>query len=291
MLNDQAAGLRNLGANMATKPRPTRVLSVASGKGGVGKSNLSVNLAIALAQSGERVIVMDADMSLANVDVLLGLSPQHTLLDVLLGQKQLIEVLMPGPGNIRIIPATSGIRRLAEMTEEETQRLVVQLNKLAPYVDTLIVDTAAGIAPSVVQFCRAADQVLVVVLDEPTSVTDAYALIKVLVTEYGVQNIQIVTNMVDGDFQGQILFEKLKTATSQFFNFTPQYLGFIPRDTALRQAVRRQKAVLLDNPSAPASKAIVELARMIKHQPITMAEQHPLARFAEHLRMMGAQQL
>ncbi len=284
---DQAQGLRQLHGSEAQQTRMPRILAVSSGKGGVGKSNISVNLAIALAQMGERVVVMDADMSLANVDVLLGLSPQHTLLDVLLGQKKLAEVMMPGPGNIRIIPATSGIKRMAELTEVENRRFIDQLLSLKPFMDRIIIDTAAGLSPTVTTFCQGANEVLLVVQDEPTSITDAYALIKVLVKNHGVEKIMVVANRVENAKQGAQLFGKLKQACESFLGFTPDYLGFVPQDSQLVQAVKRQKPVLLASPGANSSRAIVELARQLKKYSEDNPAPAALEAFTEQMLSLG----
>ena len=177
-------------------PAPVRTLAVTGGKGGVGKTNVSANLAIALSELGKRTLLLDADLGLANVDVLLGLSPRYTLADLVAGRCSLDEVILDGPSGVMIVPAASGRRHMAELRPAEHAGLVNVFNDLQRDLDMLVVDTAAGITDSVLTFCQAAQDTLVVVCDEPASITDAYALIKVLARERGVGQVQVVANMV-----------------------------------------------------------------------------------------------
>ncbi|KGM57342.1 cobyrinic acid a,c-diamide synthase [Lysobacter arseniciresistens ZS79] len=242
-------------------PAPVRVIAVASGKGGVGKTSVSVNLALSLQNAGQRTLLLDTDLGLANVDVMLGLSPRFTLADVFAGRCELRDTLLQGPGGIWIVPAASGKRHMTELLPQQHVGLVHAFSQLDVPIDTMVVDNAAGIADGVLTFCQAAQDVIVVVCDEPASVTDAYALIKVLSRDRGVSRVQILANQVQHAAEGRLLFDKLQRVTSKFLDVTLNYLGAIPRDEWLRRAVQRQEAVVDAFPSAPASAAFRDIAR------------------------------
>ena len=245
----------------SVRPAPVRVIAVASGKGGVGKTNVSVNLALSLQNAGQRTLLLDTDLGLANVDVMLGLSPRFTLADVLAGRCELRDTLLEGPGGMWIVPAASGKRHMTELLPQQHVGLVHAFSQLDVPIDTMVVDNAAGIADGVLTFCQAAQDVIVVVCDEPASVTDAYALIKVLSRDRGVSRVQILANQVQHAAEGRQLFDKLQRVTSKFLDVTLNYLGAIPRDEWLRRAVQRQEAVVDAFPSAPASAAFRDIAR------------------------------
>lgn len=238
-----------------------RVIAVASGKGGVGKTSVSVNLALSLVNAGQRTLLLDTDLGLANVDVMLGLSPRFTLADVLAGRCDLADTVIEGPGGLWVVPAASGKRHMAELTPQEHVGLVHAFSQLDLPIDTMVVDTAAGIADGVLTFCQAAQDVIVVVCDEPASVTDAYALIKVLSSERNVNRVQVLANQVMHPAEGRQLFDKLERVTARFLDVTMSYLGAIPRDEWLRRAVQRQEAVVEAFPSAPSALAFREIAR------------------------------
>ena len=245
----------------SVRPAPVRVIAVASGKGGVGKTNVSVNLALSLQNAGQRTLLLDTDLGLANVDVMLGLSPRFTLADVLAGRCELRDTLLEGPGGMWIVPAASGKRHMTELLPQQHVGLVHAFSQLDVPIDTMIVDNAAGIADGVLTFCQAAQDVIVVVCDEPASVTDDYAIIKVLSRDRGVSRVQILANQVQHAAEGRQLFDKLQRVTSKFLDVTLNYLGAIPRDEWLRRAVQRQEAVVDAFPSAPASAAFRDIAR------------------------------
>jgi len=240
---------------------PVRVIAVASGKGGVGKTSVSVNLATSLQNAGQRTLLLDTDLGLANVDVMLGLSPRFTLSDVFAGRCELADTLLEGPNGLLVVPAASGKRHMTELTPAQHIGLVHAFSQLDVPIDVMIIDNAAGISDSVLTFCQAAQDVIVVVCDEPASVTDAYALIKVLSRERGVTRVQVLANQVGHPSEGRQLYEKLERVTSKFLDVTMNYLGAIPRDEWLRRAVQRQEAVVDAFPAAPASMAFREIAK------------------------------
>ncbi len=240
---------------------PVRVIAVASGKGGVGKTSVSVNLAMSLIHAGQRTLLLDTDLGLANVDVMLGLSPRFTLADVFAGRCELRDTLLEGPRGLWVVPAASGKRHMTELTPQQHVGLVHAFSELDLPIDTMVVDNAAGIADGVLTFCQAAQDVIVVVCDEPASVTDAYALIKVLSRERGVSRIQVLANQVQQPAEGRQLFEKLERVTAKFLDVTLNYLGAIPRDEWLRRAIQRQEAVVEAYPSSPSAMAFRDITR------------------------------
>jgi flagellar biosynthesis protein FlhG len=256
---------------------------VTSGKGGVGKTNVSVNLAASLALAGREVMLMDADLGLANVDVLLGLEPEFDLQHVISGDKTLDEVIVPGPLGIHVVPASSGVERMAELTSVEHASLISAFSALEQPIDVLIVDTAAGIAEGVVSFAKACQEVIVVVCDEPTSLTDAYALIKVLSSRHGVKQFQILANMVQDESQGLNLYEKLLNTTDRFLEVGLKYLGTVPFDEQLRRAVRSQKPVVEAYPRSPASKSLNRICEKIERWPMPDQATGYLQFFVERL--------
>ncbi len=272
--------------------RPARVIAVASGKGGVGKTNVSANLALALQMSGEQVLLMDADLGLANVDVLFGLQPTFHLQHVLEGRCTLQEALVEGPQGLTIVPAASGLGQMANLSHAEHVGLIRAFSELQTPVDTLVIDTAAGIADGVLTFCRAAQEVLIVANNEPASLTDAYALIKVLSRDQGVKRVQVVANMVRSAAEGYELFEHLRRVSDRFLDVHLVFLGAVPYDEFLQRAVRRQRAVLEAYPSAPSSIAFRTLAQAIQKWPPPQGARGHVEFFVERLvgapMMMGA---
>jgi flagellar biosynthesis protein FlhG len=258
-----------------------RVLAVASGKGGVGKTNISVNLALALAQEGEAVLLMDADLGMANIDVMLNIRPQFDLYHVITGEKTLDEVIIEGPLGIGIIPAASGVGRMADLSVMEHAGLIRAFDEISRKVDTLVVDTAAGISDSVVSFSRAAQEVIVVVCDEPASITDAYALIKVLSIEHGVRRFQILANMVTDAEHGRRLYARLANVAGSFLDVSLGFVGSIPLDERLKQAVRAQVPLLLAHPHSASGVAFQVLGKRVKVLPRLPAASGHLGFFLE----------
>lgn len=241
----------------------TRVISVTSGKGGVGKSTTVVNLAIALAEVGKRVLVLDADLGLANIHVLLGIRPEFTLADVFSGEKQLREILVAGPAGVQIIPAASGVQEILCLSADRQIMLMEAIESIANQFDYLLIDTQAGISEEVMYFNSASSEILCVVNSEPTSLTDAYALIKVLSRRYGEREISVLVNNVFDVRSAQKTFERLSAATERFLHVDLHYKGFIPTDSSVSEAVQEQKAVLQLYPSSAAARAFTKLAETL----------------------------
>jgi len=263
--------------------QPVRVIAVTGGKGGVGKTSVSVNLATGLAAAGRRVVLLDGDLGLANVDVLLGLSPRYTLAHVLSGERTLDEILVEAKQGFKIVPAASGAADLASLDGAGHLGLVQAFSGLATRVDALIIDTAAGIAPGVLQFSQAAQHVLVVVTDEPASLTDAYALIKVLSRDYGVSRFRVVANMARGPAEGETLFKKLEKVTGRFLDVLLEYAGAVPDDEHVRRAIRVQRPVLDAYPGSPAGRAFKKLAACADTWPVPEGPRGNLEFFVERL--------
>ena len=212
LIEDQATGLRRM-----VSPEPVRVIAVTGGKGGVGKTNVSVNLGIGFAELGRRVMLLDADLGLANIDVMLGLHAKHNLSHVMSGECSLEEVLVDGPKGMRVVPGASGLQRMAELSPAEHAGLIHAFSEVANDVDVLMIDTAAGISDLVVSFSRAAQEQIVVVCDEPASITDAYAIIKLLNREHGVSHFRILANMVKAVQEGRDLYNKMCRVTDNIW--------------------------------------------------------------------------
>lgn len=242
---------------------PSRVISFTSGKGGVGKSSLVVNSAVALAQIGRSVLLIDADLGLANVNVLLGLRPSHTLNDVFEGRKSLTEIMLEGPEGIAIIPAASGVESICNLSAERRLMLLDAVEKVAKSFDYILIDTQAGIGPDVMYFNSAAGEIICVITSEPTSLTDAYALIKVLSQNYGEREFKVIANNVSSEKAGFQAFSRLQRAVERFLHVSLDYLGYVPSDRYLCEAVRAQEPFLKLFPSSAAGVAISSLVRKL----------------------------
>ena len=279
---DQAMGLRNKMANSSRSlemPAPewaipavtdegVRVLAISSGKGGVGKSSVVVNLALALDRLGKRVLIMDADLGLANIDIMLGLAPKYNISHVLDGSKRLEDVLVQGPGRIRVMPASSGVQELTKLTDEQKLIFLEMLDGLEAAIDILLIDTGAGISDTVVYFNLAAQEKIVLVTPEPTSLTDAYALIKVLYTRHEERHFKILTNAVKDEAAGKAIFAKICRVADHFLDgLSLDYLGAIPHDPYMSKAVIQQKPLLQLFPQTPAAKAFTALANKLQKAP------------------------
>ena len=269
---------------------PVRVIAVTSGKGGVGKSNVTVNLAVTLAQGGESVMVMDADMGLANIDVLLGLSPGLNMSHVVNGECSLEETIIEGPAGIKIVPASSGVASMSDLTPAQNAGVIRSFSELTLPVDTLLIDTAAGISDSVVSYIRAAREVIVVVCDEPASITDAYAMVKVMNRDYGVERFHVLANQAQSVQQGRELFNKLARVSQKFLDVTLDYLGSVPYDDCLKKAVQKQKSVVEAFPRSPSALAFKQLAKKTLQWPTPTSMEGHLEFFIERLVSYSAQE-
>jgi flagellar biosynthesis protein FlhG len=265
------------------QPNPVQVIAVTGGKGGVGKTSVSVNLATALASRGKQVLLLDGDLGLANVDVFLGLTPRLTVADVLAGNCTLEEVIVDAPQGFKVVPSASGIAQLAELDTLTHLGLVRAFGDLASRLDVMVVDTAPGIVGSVLQFSQAAQQVLVVICDEPASLTDAYALIKILSRDHGVKQFRVVANQSRGKGLGQALFERFERVANRFLSVELDYVGEIPEDPFLRRAVREQRPVVAAYPGCPAAVALKTLALRADMWPIAEGPRGNVEFFVERL--------
>jgi flagellar biosynthesis protein FlhG len=245
----------------------TRVIAVTSGKGGVGKTNVVANLAVELARAGKRVLVLDADLGLGNIDVLLGLVPRYTLEHVLCGSHRLSDIILPGPAGIQVLPAGSGLPQLTSLTDSQQLILQSELELTADTVEVLLIDTGAGVSPNVTYFASAAQEMIVVISPEPTALTDAYALMKVLYRQHRERRFKVLVNLVKGQREASQTFRKLDRAAERFLNIRLEYLGFIPLDDYLPMAVIEQKAVTELFPCSSASRAFAQLAKKVAEWP------------------------
>ena len=246
---------------------PTQVIAVTSGKGGVGKTNVVANLAVSLSRAGKRVLILDADLGLGNLDVLLGLVPRHTIEDVLIGTHTLAEIMLTGPAGVHVLPASSGVPRLTSLTESQQVMIQEQLADLAAAMDVLLIDTGAGISPNVTFFASAADETLVIISPEPTSLTDAYALIKVLARQYRERRFKVLVNQAKSPREASEVFGKLDVAVDRFLHVAVELVGAIPDDDYVHMAVMQQKTVSDMFPDAPAAQAFKRLAQQVTQWP------------------------
>ncbi|MEJ1464890.1 MAG: MinD/ParA family protein [Candidatus Sedimenticola sp. (ex Thyasira tokunagai)] len=281
---DQAAGLRRM-----INPEPVRVIAVTGGKGGVGKTNVSVNLAVTLADIGKRVMLLDADLGLANIDVMLGLHPEYDLSHVLNGERNLEEVVIDGPSGIKVVPGASGVQQMAELSEAEHAGLISAFSEVGADLDILIVDTAAGISDTVISFSRAVQELIVVVCDEPASITDAYAMIKLLNREYNVDRFHILANMTRHPQEGRNLYNKICRVTDRYLDVMLSYMGSIPYDESLLKAVRAQKPVVHAYPRSRIAQTFKNLAKKADNWPVPGGVTGHLQFFVERLIQYSSQ--
>ncbi len=265
-MEDQAGVLRemkknNIGPSIRRKRHnhDIRVIAVTSGKGGVGKTNITANFAYILSRMGKRTLLLDADAGLANIDVILGITPKYNLHHVLRGEKTLSEAIVEGPGRIKILPATSGIQEMAELSKGQKFTLLEELDSLDEELDFMLIDTAAGIGGNVMYFNMAAGEIIVVVSTEPTSLTDAYALIKILHQGYGVGRFMLLVNMAMDSNEAMGVYTRLNNATNHFLDLPVEYMGYIPNDPNVSKAVKKQKLLAEAFPDSKATKSMSEI--------------------------------
>jgi len=272
----QHRGSRKNSMNQKTKANlntNTRVIAITSGKGGVGKTNIVANLGFTLTQLGKKVLIFDADLGLGNLDVMLGIAPRFNLSHVISGEKAIDEVLIDGPGHMQILPAASGIQELTRLTPEQKRQVLTELDRLVEPIDVLLIDTAAGISSNVLYFNVAAQEILVVVCPEPASITDAYALMKVLSLNHAQKKYCLLVNQAQSAEEGQDVFRQLSMVTDKFLHISMEYMGYVLSDTNLTRSVRRQRVASELFPQSEASQCFTALARRICNRaPVLLSE-------------------
>ena len=279
---DQATALRELVKNNTPTPINARVITVTSGKGGVGKSSVAVNLAIAFAKAGRRVVILDADFGLANVEVMLGVRPKNNLADLMFRNKSMKDIITEGPNGIGFISGGSGIQEMTNLTKEQLINLSSSLTELDEMSDIIIIDTGAGISDAVMEFVMASSEVLLVATPEPTSITDAYALLKTLnkktafVKEHS--KIQLIANRVSDAEEGYELYNKLQLVVEKFLDVSLSYLGSVPKDNNMVKSVMMQKPVIVSYPDSPAARAFENLSsKMMGVEPVAPSGRRGIA--------------
>ncbi|MFW6146921.1 MAG: MinD/ParA family protein [Thermodesulfobacteriota bacterium] len=239
-----------------------RVIAISSGKGGVGKTNIVGNLAVACQRIGKKVLIFDADLGLANIDIIFGVNPAHTIEEVIKGEKELLQIMVKGPEDVSLIPASSGVHELTNLTEGQKINLLSEFDILGNIFDLLLIDTGAGISSNVLYFNLAADERIVVVTPEPTSITDAYALMKVMFSQHGTKNFSLLINMVKDEKEAKSVYFSLSKVIARFMgSISLDYAGFIPWDTQLQDAVSMRQLVVCRSPRASSAESFRELAR------------------------------
>jgi flagellar biosynthesis protein FlhG len=258
---DQAERLREIVRINKNSSNPTRVIAVTSGKGGVGKTNVSVNLGIALAKLGARPLLVDADLGLANVDVILGIIPQYNLGHVILGEKKISDVIINGPAGLRVIASGSGVYKLANLSEKSLELCLQNLNEIEKYTDIMIIDTGAGLSKNVLEFVLAAGEVIVVTTPEPTAITDAYGVIKVVASSNLNTPIWVIVNMVRTENEGSQVIDRLAAVSKRFLGVELSTLGFIPYDEIVVKAVKEQQPFIISHPRSTAGQSLSQIAK------------------------------
>lgn len=275
-MSDQANRLReivkkvnndNIKTSIETIKTSAKVITVTSGKGGVGKTNITVNLAIALTKLGYRVVVIDADLGLANIDVVFGTLPKYTLVDVIKNGKNVLDVLCTGPNKVKFISGGSGVEELTRLTQLELENFVRNIGLLDKIADVILIDTGAGISENVLRFVMAADDVVVITTPEPTSTTDAYALIKAIGIRNKEKNIKMIINRTETAIEAQTAMQKLNSVSQKFLQVKLQFLGYVSNDVMVPKAVKQQKPFVLLYPDCMASKNLTEIAKKIMKSP------------------------
>ena len=244
---------------------PMRIIAISGGKGGIGKTTISVNLAVALAKQNKKVLLFDADLGLANVDVLLGLKPKKNISDFLAGTCDLQEICLTGPHGLTIIPAASGLQKMAELTAQESVALIQSFSSLANQIDVMLIDLASGISNQVLDFTHASQDILIVICNDPASLMDSYAVIKILHQKYARGRFGIVVNKARNMQEGYDVFSKFQEVTHKFMHINMQYLGHIPYDDYLLMAARDRMTVVDKFPQSISAQAYTQLCNGIMH--------------------------
>lgn len=257
---DQAERLRAIVKENKARVTPARVIAVTSGKGGVGKTNFAINLGICLSKLGRKILLVDADLGLANVDVLLGVIPKYNLGHVLLGDKKIADIIINGPEGMKIIPGGSGMDKLANLSEKKLVQCLEHLNQLENSIDIMLVDTSAGISKNVLKFALAAGEVIIITTPEPTAITDAYGIIKVIAGSNRDLPIRVVVNMVKNEKEAEEVMERLSAVSRRFLGLDLERLGFIPADAVVSKAVKEQLPFVIGHPRSAAAQSVNEIA-------------------------------
>ena len=286
---DQAESLRNIIKMNQQPQRPVaRVITVTSGKGGVGKSNTAINLAIQFRQMGQRVIILDADFGLANIEIMFGTVPRHNLCDLIYQGKNIKDIITWGPGGVGFISGGSGIAGLSNLSREYLIYIIQNLAELDAIADIVIVDTGAGISDAVLEFLVASGEIILVTTPEPTSITDSYSLLKALNRHSRFSSetsqIKVMANKVDNKDEGKALFTKLNAVVARYLKLPISYLGSVPQDSHLNQAVMQQTPVSLANPNAKSAKAYQEIAQVLMYgEQSLLPQKRGMAAFFSHI--------
>ena len=288
---DQAGTLRamNRGASGETLdcPKATRVFAITSGKGGVGKTAVVANLAVLLARMGKRVLILDADLGLANIDVVFGLAPGHNLNHFFTGEQPLEAILTDGPEGIKILPAGSGVQRFTRLDSEQKLRLLEALDGMNNDFDFVLIDTEAGISENVTYFNTAAHEILVVTTPEPTAITDAYALMKLLSNQYHEKHFNLIVNFIKTEEEALDVYRKLTMVANRYLDIAIDYIGSIPRDKLMVEAIRRQQVLVQLFPDSKTTGAFEALARTIMQEPQTIEPKGSIQFFWKRLLEFG----
>lgn len=275
-MRDQADKLRQLIDNLKTrqveekaspinavKSKSAKVITVTSGKGGVGKTNMTINLAIALSEMGLKVVILDADFGLANIDVLFGMIPKFTLVDVIHNRKNILEILSDGPMNIKFISGGSGVEELIKLEKSQLDKFVENIALLDKVADIILIDTGAGLSENVMNFVMAADEVLLVTTPEPTSITDAYALIKMVANRDKEKMIRVIVNKAENQTEANEILKKLTLVSEKFLSLKLHPLGYVYQDDTVVRAVKLQQPFSLSFPKGQATKLVKEISQKL----------------------------
>lgn len=289
---DQAENLRNIiKANTVAPNRVARVITVTSGKGGVGKSNTSINLAVQFKKLGKRVIILDADFGLANIEVMFGAVPKHNLADLIYQGKNIKEIITWGPGDVGFISGGSGIAGMSNLSRDHFNYIIRNLSELDALTDIVIIDTGAGISDAVLEFLVASGEILLVTTPEPTSITDSYSLLKALNRHPrfspSMSKIKVIANKVDKKEEGKALFNKLNAVVARYLKLPIEYLGAIPQDNQLIKAVMQQSPVSLYAPNASSARAYTEMAMTLMGMEPEGSTRRGMAAFFSHVIAKG----
>ncbi|TCL66563.1 flagellar biosynthesis protein FlhG [Hydrogenispora ethanolica] len=266
---DQAQRLREIMQQNRAPFRPSRVIAIASGKGGVGKTCIAVNLGITLSKLGKRVVLVDADLGMANVDVLMGVIPRYNAGNVIFDGKKISDALVDGPYGLKLFAGASGLNELADLDDMHLDRFLKNLNEIENYADIMLIDTGAGISKSVLKFVLSADEAIIVTTPDPTAITDAYGIIKVIVGYEPRLPIRVVVNMVQSMNEGAQVIQRLSTVAEKFLAARLTKLGFLPRDPVVAKAVKDQIPFVLSHPQAPISNSFAQIAERLVGKEVT----------------------